>query len=86
MTERHAFLLRFAPTPYVLTSSCPKRRTFFVSRPSSTSVTCPAPKRWPVRYTHESTFCAATVPSHVSTGSRQLSQLPHCTPPIGSPK
>ena len=44
----------------------------------------PAPKRWPrsrrSRTTVESTFCAATVPSHVSGGVRQVSQLPHGSP------
>ena len=42
---------------------------------------CPAPNRWwrsrSSRNTVESSFCAATVPSHDSGGARQVSQLPH---------
>ena len=58
-------------------SRCPRR----AARRSG----APAPKRWPVRYTHDSAFCAATVPSQLCGGDRQLSQLPQA-PGCASPK
>src|SRR3546814_1616137 len=44
------------------------------------STRCATPKRWPLRYTQLSAFCAATVASQVSAGVRQLSQLPQGWP------
>jgi hypothetical protein len=43
-------------------------------------MTCPAPNRWSVRKTQERALRAASVASHVSWGSRQLSQLPQSRP------
>ena len=40
------------------------------------STRCCTPKRWPVRATADSAFCAAIVASQVAIGSRQVSQLP----------
>ncbi len=71
-----AQLLRSRPMPKVLSLSCSRCVTLSVPSPRSTSITCIAPKRWPVRYTQESSCCAASVPSKVAGGSRQLSQLP----------
>ena len=51
-----------------------------MSAPRSTSITCFTPKRCPVRHTADSAFCASTVPSNTSGGSRHTSQLPH---PLG---
>ncbi len=53
----------------------------WVFLPSRMSMTWPAPNFWPrsclSRYTADSSFCAATVPSQVCGGDRQVSQLPH---------
>ncbi len=54
--------------------------TFAVRRPSRMSTICTAPnfcrRSRSSRHTVDSTFCAATVPSQVSGGTRQVSQLP----------
>ncbi len=76
MIERHSRSARSAPTPKVGSWSWSQLATLSVRLPSSTSITWPAPKRWPVRITAESTFCAGTVASHISGGFRQVSQLP----------
>ena len=76
MTLRHSRSARSAPTPKVGSWSWSQLSTLAVRLPRSTSMTCPAPKRWPVRITAESTFCAGTVASHISGGFRQVSQLP----------
>src|SRR5690606_38886780 len=76
MTERHALLESSAPMPNTESEPCRCCVTFSVALPSSTSTTCAAPKRWPVRYTAERSFRAASVPSQVSGGFKQLSQLP----------
>ena len=73
---RHSRSLRSRPMPKVLSASWPHCATLSVASPRSTSIKCIAPKRWPVRYTQESSCCAATVPSKVAGGSRQVSQLP----------
>ena len=76
ITERHSRSARSEPTPKVGSWSWPQLATLSERLPSRTSMTWPAPKRWPVRTTAESTFCAGTVASHSSGGDRQVSQLP----------
>jgi hypothetical protein len=69
--------------PNVFSSWCPLSDTLVVFLPIRMSMTCPAPYRWPrsrsSRTMVESSFCAATVPSHVSGGDRQVSQFPQAT-------
>ena len=76
MTERHCLSVSSPPMPNVLSASWRNFSTFSLRLPSSTSTTCAAPKRWPVRTMQERSFCAATVASHVFGGFRQMSQLP----------
>lgn len=64
--------------------------TLAVRRPSRMSTICTAPNFCPrsrcSRTTVDSTFCAATVPSQVSGGARQVSQLPQFSPDGSWPK
>ena len=73
------------PTPKVGSLSWPRAVTFCVVTPSRMSVRCPAPKYSPVRNAAENAFCAASDPSKVSGGWRQVSQLPQ-SPSGASPK
>ena len=57
----------------------PRGRAAVVFGPSS-GVSCHPRRSRSSRNTVESTFCAATVPSHDSGGARQVSQLPHGLP------
>ena len=70
--------------PNTLSRWWPKFWTLSVSRPASTSVRWPMPKRISVRKAAESNFCAVVVASIACGGSRQLSQLPQrsggCSP------
>ena len=65
----------------VASRSWPYCSTRAVRLPRRMSIRWPAPKRWLrsrfSRTTVESSFCAGTVPSQLSGGVRQVSQLPH---------
>ena len=79
---------RSAPMPKTVRVVCSSCVTRGVWLPRRMSMTWPAPnrcRRWSRRTTADSSFCAATVPSQVSGGDRQVSQLPHGVPPC-SPK
>ena len=79
-TPRHSASDSSSPIPNTDSWSWSNWMTFAVLRPSRMSMIWPAPNFWPrsrfSRTTVDSSFCAATVPSQVSGGVRQVSQLP----------
>ena len=88
-TPRHSASRSSPPIPKTDSLSCPYDSTRGVLRPSRMSIGCPAPNEGPPsrssRTTADSSFCAATVPSHTEGGDRHVSQLPH-GPAAVSPK
>jgi hypothetical protein len=89
-TPRHSPSARSSPMPNTDNWSWSNWITLAVRRPMRMSTICTAPNFWPrsrcSRTTVDSTFWAATVPSQVSGGVRQVSQLPQAAASGSCPK
>lgn len=89
-TPRHSPSASSSPMPNTESWSWSNWITLAVRRPSRMSMIWPAPnfcrRSRSSRHTVDSTFCATTVPSQVSGGLRQVSQLPQASASASWPK